>query len=372
MNKAILIWGANPRVDADKGYAHAFAQSSNNFGNTLIGNAVHSFLSKNEILTPPQLASPAEANERCSHVVIPAANWLWKGFDFGDIADFLEKTNLPVTIIGLGAQTSDRTVISSIHPNTMRLVRLIADRSASLGVRGFYTAEVLAANGIHNVEVIGCPSIYTSRLPVLKIDSARLAGPPALAVNFSRRVIEHSFNPRAMMAIENAVLQIGLESDSLFVAQDELQELALSAGEDVNTSGLKSYFSSVAPDDVEQFFKSRTRYFHNVEEWSTFIGTRTLSIGSRFHGNLIALFNGVPAIFVVHDSRTMELCSLIGAPTLHVNELGDRLDIKELLQERIADVSFARFESSYVALYRRFVAFLDRNGLDHNLPSPVL
>ncbi|MBK8536751.1 MAG: polysaccharide pyruvyl transferase family protein, partial [Candidatus Competibacteraceae bacterium] len=104
-----------------------------------------------------------EANERCDHVVIPAANFLWKNFDFGYMADFLEKTNLPIIIIGVGAQTNDRTMASPIHPNTLRLMRLISDRSASIGVRGYYTAEVLAANGIHNVRVIGCPSIYTSR-----------------------------------------------------------------------------------------------------------------------------------------------------------------------------------------------------------------
>ncbi|MDP3615070.1 MAG: polysaccharide pyruvyl transferase family protein, partial [Rubrivivax sp.] len=247
MNKAVLIWGAPARVDAGVDYATAFEQSRNNFGNMLIGNAVHSFLSKNEILTPPQLKSPAEAQERCSQVVIPAANWLWKDFDFGDIANFLEKTQLPVTIVGLGAQTNDRTITSPIHPNTMRLMRLIAERSATLGVRGFYTAEVLAANGIHNVEVIGCPSLYTSRCPTVHINTEGLSQPKTLAVNFSRRVIEHSFNAGQMQAVENAVLQMALQHDSTFIAQDELEELALNAGAEVDTRRLEKYFAGSDP-----------------------------------------------------------------------------------------------------------------------------
>ncbi|MDO9091992.1 MAG: polysaccharide pyruvyl transferase family protein [Rubrivivax sp.] len=371
MNKAVLIWGAPARVDAGVDYATAFEQSRNNFGNMLIGNAVHSFLSKNEILTPPQLKSPAEAQERCSQVVIPAANWLWKDFDFGDIANFLEKTQLPVTIVGLGAQTNDRTITSPIHPNTMRLMRLIAERSATLGVRGFYTAEVLAANGIHNVEVIGCPSLYTSRCPTVHINTEGLSQPKTLAVNFSRRVIEHSFNAGQMQAVENAVLQMALQHDSTFIAQDELEELALNAGAEVDTRRLEKYFAGSDPAQVVEFFKTRTRWFHDVDSWANFMRSSSLSIGTRFHGNLIALTNGVPALFIIHDSRTMELCTLIGAPSVHLQELTAGTDCAALLAERLASISFSRFEASYAALYRRFVGFLGRNGLDHNLPAPA-
>lgn len=370
MSKAILIWGAPARVDAGTDYATAFAQSRDNFGNMLIGHAVHSFLAKSPILTPPELRSPAEADERCSHVVIPAANWLWKDFDFGDIADFLERTRLPVTIIGLGAQTNDRTTTSPIHPNTMRLMRLIAERSATLGVRGFYTAEVLAANGVHNVEVIGCPSIYTSRCPVVRIDTAGLADLKAPVVNFSRRVIEHSFNASAMQAVENAVLQFALQHDSAFVAQDELEELALSTGAEVDTRRLTQYFASSDATRVVDFFKHRTRWFHDVDSWAAFMRGRSVAIGTRFHGNLLGLVNGVPALFIIHDSRTMELCSLIGAPSVHLNEIDPGTDCAALLAERVASLSFGRFEASYAALYRRFVGFLSRNGLDHNLPAP--
>jgi Polysaccharide pyruvyl transferase len=368
VNKAILLWGAN-RINANADYRTAFEASGFNYGNILIGNAVRTFLTKYDVLTRPDVESPAEANERCSHVVMPAANWLWKNFDFGYIADFLEQTRLPVTIIGLGAQTDDRTMISPIHPNTMRLIRLISDRSASLGVRGFYTAEVLAANGIHNVEVVGCPSLFTNRCPAVKIDTTGLANPEKLSVNFSRHMIEHSYSGARLRSVENVVLRYAVKRDSLFVAQDELAELGLSAGENVDSSELTKYFNTFDPVAVVEFFKARTRHFLDAESWATFIKTRKLSLGTRLHGNVIALANGVPAMMIIHDSRTMEVCSLLAAPNVHLKEFPVGGNVEEFLGERIASASFGPFEASYAHLYRRFVTFLSRNGLDHNLPG---
>jgi hypothetical protein len=371
VSKAILLWWETERIDAGLDYRAALKKGGFNFGNILIGNAVRTFLGKYDILTPPEVGSPAEANERCSQIVIPAANWLWKNFDFGDIADFVERTQLPVTIIGLGAQTNDRSMISTIHPNTLRLVQLIADRSASLGVRGFYTAEVLAANGIHNVEVIGCPSLFTNRCPTVKIDSSGLADPQSLSINFSRQVASHSFNAGVMQSVENMVLQYALKRDTLFVAQDEIIELGLSVGEDSDTRVLTCYFSESDPNAVVEFFKSRTRYFLEYDAWAAYMKTRALSIGTRFHGNVVALINGVPALTIIHDSRTMELCTVLGMPHFHINELPSGMKDKTILVDKIRSMSFGLFESSYAALYGRFVAFLSRNGLNHNLPIPL-
>jgi hypothetical protein len=370
VSKAILLWWEADRINANADYRAALKKGGFNFGNILIGNAVRTFLTKYDILTPPEVGSPAEANERCCQVVIPAANWLWKNFDFGDIADFIERTQLPVTIIGLGAQTNDRSMTSTIHPNTLRLVRLIAERSASLGVRGFYTAEVLAANGIHNVEIIGCPSLFTNRCPSIKVATSGLADPRNLSINFSRQVIDHSFNPALMQSIENTVLQYALKRDTLFVAQDEISELGLSADEEIDTKVLTRYFSGSDPNAVVEFFKSRTRYFLDYDTWAAHMRTRALSIGTRFHGNLVALINGVPALMIIHDSRTMELCTILGVPHFHLNELPSNISDEAILVDKIKSMSFGLFEASYATLYRRFVGFLARNGLDHNLPVP--
>ena len=368
MPKRILVWGAPATVNPKEPVLTSFERSGKNFGNLLIGNAVLSFLTENTIISRTELRSPEEANERCDHVVIPAANFLWKDFDFGYMADFLEKTILPITIIGVGAQTNDRSITSLIHPNTLRLMHLISERSASLGVRGYYTAEVLAANGIHNVEVVGCPSLYTTRCPTVKVDATRLSTLDNLSVNFSRRVYKHSFNPDRMRAIENILLKIALTRNGTFVAQDELEELSLSSGNDINTAPITDYFHDVDKNQVTRFFREQTRFFCDVGSWSSYIRAQSASIGSRFHGNLIALINGIPALTIVHDSRTMEMCALIGNPVVHVNQVDDERLTEASLMESLLSCSFERFEQSYRVLYKRFVSFLNENGLPHNLP----
>jgi Polysaccharide pyruvyl transferase len=369
MPKRILVWGAPATVNPKEPVLTSFERSGKNFGNLLIGNAVQSFLTENTIISRTELRSPEEANERCDHVVIPAANFLWKDFDFGYMADFLEKTILPITIIGVGAQTNDRSITSLIHPNTLRLMHLISERSASLGVRGYYTAEVLAANGIHNVKVVGCPSLYTTRCPTVKVDATRLSTLDNLSVNFSRRVYTHSFNPDRMRAIENILLKIALTRNGTFVAQDELEELSLSSGNDINTAPITDYFHDVDKNQVTRFFREQTHFFCDVGSWSSYIRAQSASVGSRFHGNLIALINGIPALTIVHDSRTMEMCALIGNPVVHVNQVDDKRLTEASLMESLLSCSFERFEQSYRVLYKRFVGFLNENGLRHNLPA---
>jgi len=367
VKKPILIWGAPDRVDQKSTYEQAFVESGHNLGNILIGNGVRSVLD-GEMLNWQQVPTPQEANERCGHVVIPAANFLWKEFDFGYMADYLERTVLPVTIVGLGAQTNDRSISSPIHANTLRLVKLVAERSAFLGVRGFYTAEVLAAHGIHNVEIIGCPSLYTTRNPTIRVDIKRLVDLGNVTVNFSRRVAGHSFRPECLRTLENAVLEFALQYNCDFVAQDELEELALCAdNQETQSQAITEYFSSAKPKEVLDYFRRNTKFFRDVESWGAYIRTRSATVGSRFHGNLISLINGVPALTIVHDSRTMEMCSLLGMPRIHVCELDQsRMSVRDLSQT-IQSADFTQFERSYRALYARFVKFLGCNGLSHRL-----
>ena len=367
MNKPILIWGAPAELLSTQDHEAAFKESGNNFGNILIGHGVRAVLEPYPLIERNAVASAAEADERCSHVVIPAANFLWKDFDFGFMSTFLERTHLPVTMIGVGAQTNDRTQTSAIHPNTLRLMKLVSERSSRIGVRGFYTAEVLAAHGIHNVEVIGCPSLYSTRLPTLSIDVGRLQNIERLGINLSRRVVRHSFLPERMRALENVVLQMAIQTGAHFAAQDEVDELMLACKGVALSQLVTDYFSSVPADDVTTYFRERTRWFPSVDRWGAYVREQDITIGTRFHGNLISLVNGVPALMIVHDSRTMEMCTLMNIPMLHVSAVDSTEITPDSLLESVASLSFDAFERTYRLLYRRYSGFLTANGLPHNL-----
>lgn len=369
MLKTALLWGAPSSLPSGENYQISYERSGKNFGNILIGNGVVSVLDGYELASRSDFQTPEEVNEKCSHIIIPAANFLWKSFDFGYMGDFLERCTIPITMVGLGAQTNDRSRISEIHPNTLRMVKLISERSPSIGVRGYYTAEVLAANGILNTEVLGCPSLYTKLTP----PSATLKWHPEqiknLSVNFSRRVAGHAFEKDRLQAIENSLLKIAVANQLTFVAQDELEELSLSseAVDENSIQAIKKYFSDLNEDQVIQYFKENTKYFCNVDDWSNYIKTKSGSIGSRLHGNLIALINGIPSLTIAHDSRTLEMCALTGVPHIHIKE-GVREELgKNFLIEKLTESNFSLFEKNMKILFCKYKNFLSSHGLNNKL-----
>lgn len=370
-SKNVLLWGAPHSLPRGEDYMVSYKRSGENFGNILIGNGVTTTLNGCRFLDRDTFTTPEEVNDHCDHIVIPAANFLWKSFDFGYMADFLERCTCPITMVGLGAQTNDRSKVSEIHPNTLRLVRMISERSPSIGVRGYYTAEVLAANGILNLEVLGCPSLYTQLAPpntLPKWDASQLK---SLSVNFSRRVADHSFDRLLLQNLENALFKISLANDLTFVAQDEIEELALSDGAsslDIDARRqITSYFSQSPDNDVLMYFQNNTRFFCNVEEWGSYIKTKSGSIGSRLHGNLIALTNGIPSLTIVHDSRTLEMCALTGAPYVHIKDCADHGVLEGYLLDQLANVDFSLFNRNMKTLFKRYQDFFEKHNLETNI-----
>lgn len=63
-------------------------------------------------------------------------------------------------MIGAGAQAYEFGGCIALTEGTRCFLGYVAARSVSIGVRGHYTAEVLARLGIRNVDVIGCPSAF--------------------------------------------------------------------------------------------------------------------------------------------------------------------------------------------------------------------
>lgn len=368
-SKTALLWGAPFILPYGENYKTSYERSGDNFGNILIGNGVVSVLDGYQLAERTDFQSPEEVNEKCSHIIIPAANFLWKSFDFGYMADFLERCTIPITMVGLGAQTNDRSRISEIHPNTLRMVKLISERSPSIGVRGYYTAEVLAANGILNTEVLGCPSLYTKLIPPIAPLKWQPEHIKSLSVNFSRRVAGHAFDKERLQSIENALLKIAIANELTFVAQDELEELALSGEslEDNNSNVIKNYFSLSTEDDVIKYFRNHSTYFCSVDDWSAYIKNKSGSIGSRLHGNLIALINGVPSLTIAHDSRTLEMCALTGVPHIHIKDIPSDAMLDNFITEQLSFADFGLFSKNMAILFRRYELFLQKHKLNHKL-----
>jgi polysaccharide pyruvyl transferase WcaK-like protein len=84
--------------------------------------------------------------------------------------------------------------------------------------------------------------------------------------------------------------------------------------------------------------------------------------GFRLHGNLIALANGVPALYVTYDSRTREFVETLGIPAIDSKAM-DRFSFRREWEK----ADFDKFERTYAARFGELVAFLEENNMPHRL-----
>ncbi len=222
----LFLYGANPGFDesACDSVEKKLAMTGNNTGNQLIGHGLVRSLVYAHIDWRIR-GGPDYVNANFDMVVIPAANFLFPGFDLGGMASFLDQIKLPLAIIGLGAQSNDYTPKMTLKPGTERLIRIVAERAPRIEVRGPFTALVLAEMGIENVQIVGCPSYYMNGDQPAFPTKKALPERPRLAINGSRDVVVHSFDREKMLLTIYGLMAEAVRYDSVFVAQTEKEEM---------------------------------------------------------------------------------------------------------------------------------------------------
>lgn len=369
----VLVMGAPYEVVnyGNRAISECFAATGYNTGNLLIGNGLVKQLRCDSISTYSSKMSAAYINESFDQIVIPAANFLHPKFDFSSLSDVLENTTLPVFMVGLGAQlpTVDHE-LEHIPAGTWRLVQIAAERSTSIGVRGYFTADALRKNGISNVRVTGCPSLYTNLAHYTRIKRPVGSIIERTVVNGSRNVFDHAADRESAVRVEKALFHFAYSNQRPFVLQNEQPEIQLSLGEiesassaDINS--LAKLFS-ISPEGFVSYYTKYGKTFFSVSEWFNWIKGFDFSIGTRFHGNLAALLNGVPSVVLVHDSRTRELCEFAAIPHAFIQDV-QTLDPQKLYEK----ANFDLFEERYNQLHRKYVEFLNENKIPHLLEVGV-
>jgi len=367
--KRICFWGAPAHVGPYGSLAQGLEATGANTGNLFIGHGLfHGTDCAHKAFHPGFGAIPAERlHEHFDMLFVPASNFVGNGVDLTAHAAYFARTKLPIFCFGLGSQLRPGEA-PALLPGTERFLRLMAERGGSIGVRGAFTAEVLWGMGIRNTSIVGCPSLLSLRADA----RARLAATrPTLdkvAVNFSNNVRRHAMHPDAMRVAENALMQRLLGENAFYVLQNERPEMdllaAMAAGEGEHAAAAAQQVAeifglSASREDLRAFLERRIRIFFSVDDWVGCMRTMTVAIGSRFHGNVAALLAGTPALVLVHDMRTRELCELLRLPHLVL----DRPVPAEEILDRAMTLDYAPFLAQLPRLAMEWRLFLDRNGL---------
>lgn len=348
--------------------------SKDNTGNIVHGHAARSIFRKPQPLSKlddPETA--ARTRQNYSHLAFVAATMLHVNKVPGYIesharmADFLEKTGLPVVTFGFGchAALGQSLANAEVDPRSVRLLRVIADLSQSIAVRGEFTADLCRKYGVTNVEVVGCQSAYAAGL-------ANWTRMPKVAQRPSAAVGHLSYGPD-----ERHVLDLIMREGADIISQGNPLEEAIAAGrlscEDFTRRAhefgawpeVRALLAN-GPDSARRyhaFIRERFHIFYDVETWMAHLERYDFAFGTRFHGNMIAFHAGVPTLWLVHDMRTQELCEHLSLPKIAHADIGPKTSLAQIAEP----TDYSAFEAAFPANLAHFMSYLERNGVTHLL-----
>jgi len=288
------------------------------------------------------------------HAVMPSANFIYHGFTswHESVLTFLNNTNFPITFAGLGAQADSITddpqsVMDKLAPISKEFLFAVAKRCVSLGVRGKFTAECLEAVGIHNYRVIGCPSMYMT----FKDGRSTLPNP------HDAKTVMH-ITPYNLSVYETKILELGYSIKSEWIMQtyDEC---------DLKGLLINPKFPDLSVDkkDILDYHKEHSHVFFSYGKWDKFLkeSNFTFSFGSRFHGNVMAINAGIPALWITHDSRTQEFMDVFSLPHIKMEEMANIFNINQLIER----CDYSKFYKKYPEMLKEYKKYLDENNLSN-------
>lgn len=300
--------------------------------------------------------------------IIRGSNYLSADLDLGHVLPLAKRLKGPIIPIGLGAQAA-RYGKLDLTAGSIAFWREVAGKCVSLGVRGAYTAEVLASIGIHNVRVIGCPSFYRSLRPALAL---RQGEPETARIGLTLN--KYLAGPYASNRLKTIRLQRALiaaaarRPGSHVFSQGEREESLLPLVSPAERAGLLARIldsfqlreDAAAAALLDQHMSAHL----DVDDWAADLSARCdFMIGFRVHGTVMALQQGIPAIYVTYDTRIREVAALYRVPSLDIEQF-----LPMELPAIMAAADFTKFEQAYRENYAEYRLFLEENGLKHRLP----
>ncbi|WP_127557318.1 polysaccharide pyruvyl transferase family protein [Nioella ostreopsis] len=317
----------------------AMQRVGNNCGNLVFQYAACSIISdKINLIGQDVPWQPNQIKAEHKAVVIPSANFLRENFDLSSYVSFLEKCDLPLVFLGLGAQADDFSKDSfDFHSSILRLLDLMRERSPKISIRGEFTAKVLEKYRVENYEITGCPSNFINPSPDLGSMIARKLTSPM------RSFIAHADepwpkNPTKGQA-ERKLASWAANGPGIMVQQAVPEMIAFlrqnnpfavdRKAESFEISLAKAILPEADLDTFRDFIATKMRTYFCVDQWLEDSSHFDFSVGLRLHGNMAAWQAGTPALWITHDSRTKELSETMALPNIGIEDFLEKCETVE-------------------------------------------
>ena len=271
-------------------------------------------------------------------IIITDLIWINENVTFDYLEKMVDKYDASFIPMSIGLQSKTQDINFKLAENTVRLLSKMQER-AILGVRGEYTADVLQKYGIKNIQIIGCPSVYYWNNPNLKIGSKH---PNSITCCSNFKSFSYILNEK-----DRDFLSYCANKNMRFIEQTGQFTLW-------NANHDEKYFSR-----INSWMQQRSITPYTKEEWQDAIKEANFSMGGRFHGNIIALWNNIKSLFIVSDSRTTELTKFFHLPTITFKEF----DKSKPIEYYYDKADYTEFNKHYPSLFKKFYDYAKKNGL---------
>jgi hypothetical protein len=306
-------------------------------------------------------------NANFDYVFLRGSNYINPNATWEKASEILERLRLPVVAFGLGVQILKDDDLR-LNEGTTRILQQIAAKSATIGVRGALSVKVLEAIGIRNVRIIGCPTVFRHLQPTRRIVKQPYASLRHVGFTLRRKT------PRSRVFQRYVMQYLAGRYDLSVICAGEQEEKVIFYGvrgairdaeARVRAAARSLVESGWLWDERDPLLESYRRslfFAESVREYDEKLAAQDLVLGYRLHGNLLALANETPALYLTYDTRTREFVDTFRIPNFDVLK-GEDFHFRNFYEQ----ADFAAFERAYAHQYGELRRFLDENGLGHNL-----
>ena len=305
-----------------------------NTGNVVFTNAIKS-LFKCEIIDFSEVENTEYDNYITTFFI-----WIRENEDKSNFRELVlnkvkDKRVIPISV---GLQCREYNPEFKLHANTVTVLQEMAER-CTLGVRGEYTASILEKNDIKNIQVVGCPSLYSTLDSNFRMDIVRNSTPQKMACNYKTLLDSISERDFEILEYFDSNSKIFIDQTKMMISDKKYNEMS---------------------NSIRNLIEQKRQVFFTLKAWSDFIKNCDFSIGARFHGNVVAILNKVPSLVLSCDSRTKELSDFFSIPNIDIREF----DTSKPIEYYYEKADYEVFNKKYSILFNNFTEFAKKNGLE--------
>tara|TARA_Y100001935_G_scaffold49843_1_gene41464 strand:+ start:1774 stop:2904 length:1131 start_codon:yes stop_codon:yes gene_type:complete len=297
------------QLSEEKNFDSFYKKIGLNTGNFLFANACKNLI-KGEAKTGVGTNFEANhVNKNFDALVIPAANWINNYSDWTPLIKSLKKLKIPLLVLGLGVQASsyDKKDLK-INKSSKELLKVIADKSELISLRGFFTKKCCEDLGIKNTVVTGCPSAFVS-IDVKDIDPSN-----ELVIASTRYYADRNFMNNFDINSFMYRFAFNNRADIYFQSEPEEMQLLVKPNEslfDKNIKNLAKVYNA-SQKEVKNYVQKCGAVHTSINDWAEYLKSYKKHLTTRIHGAILGNKIGTPTTLIVHDSRTLELADSMG------------------------------------------------------------